>query len=72
MPGQIGMSYDVDNRVWQATTGSTWEQYAYGADNKRVLKRKPNGSEYIEEVYFYGVTGQRLGSYIPQVIWWNG
>jgi RHS repeat-associated protein len=60
MPGQSGMTYDVDNRLATAT-GDT---YAYAPDSKRVWKKKPDGSQ---EIYFYGLGGQKLGAYIPRV-----
>jgi RHS repeat-associated protein len=56
--GSLYMSYDVDNRLASVNAGS--EYYGYAPDNKRVWKKKPGGAE---EYYFYGVTGQRLGTY---------
>ena len=44
----------------QVTTGSGVEQYAYGPDNKRIYKKKSNGTE---EFYFYGIGGQKMGTY---------
>jgi len=52
----VSMAYDVDNRLM--TYGSNDEQYAYAPDNQRVWKKRSDGSE---EVYFYSVSGQRLG-----------
>jgi len=54
----VSMAYDVDNRLM--TYGSNDEQYAYAPDNQRVWKKRSDGSE---EVYFYSVSGQRLGIY---------
>jgi hypothetical protein len=39
------------------------ETYGYAPDNKRVYKRKSTG---VEEVFYYGVGGQRLGVYTPK------
>ncbi len=59
MPGS-GFSYDVENRLVTANGDS----YGYAPSNKRVWKRKASGAE---EIYFYGVGGQKLGAYIPVV-----
>jgi hypothetical protein len=32
----------------------------YGPDNRRIYKKKPDGTE---ELYMYGVFGERLGTY---------
>ena len=57
-----GLVYDVENRLVSA--GSANEQYGYAADNKRIWKRKPDGSE---ELYFYGISGQKLATYSTAV-----
>jgi len=58
-----GLTYDVENRMTQAThTLNGTEQYGYSPDNKRIWKKKPDGSE---EIYFYGVDRRKLGSYQP-------
>jgi len=47
---------DIENRL--ASAGG--DSYAYAPDNKRIWKKKPDGSE---EFYFYGISGQKLGTY---------
>ena len=59
--GLNSAAYDIENRMVGATTGSGTEQYAYGIDNKRIYKKKADGTE---EFYFYGIGGQRLGTYM--------
>src|SRR5262249_42228874 len=61
-PNGSPLLYDVENRLTQAgyiENGSA-EFYAYAPGNKRIWKKKPNGSE---EFYFYGISGQKLGTY---------
>jgi RHS repeat-associated protein len=42
-------------------TGSAGQDvYNYAPDGKRIYKRLPNGNE---EFHFYGITGQKLGTY---------
>jgi len=55
--GTAGWNYDVANRL---VAYNTAEYYGYVASNRRVWKRKSGG---VEEVYFYDVTGQRIGTY---------
>jgi len=55
--GTIG--FDIENRI----TTVLGETYGYAPDNKRVYKRKSTG---VEEVFYYGVGGQRLGVYTPK------
>ena len=55
-----GLGYDVDNRLVSAGGDS----YAYAPDNKRLWKKKPDGSE---EWSFYGISGQKLGTYTLSV-----
>jgi RHS repeat-associated protein len=52
------MTYDVENRV----TSAGGDQYAYAPGNKRIWKKMPNGTE---ELYFYSISGQKLGTYRP-------
>jgi RHS repeat-associated protein len=55
-----GYSYDVENRLVSAGA----EQYAYDGNNRRVWKRRQVGEEeYRLEVFFYGLGGERLGTY---------
>lgn len=58
--GLTTAAYDIENRMGSATTASGVEQYAYGLTNKRIWKKRPNGDE---EVYFYGIGGQKLVTY---------
>ena len=55
--GTATLGYDVANRLVSSSVG---EQYAYAPGNKRVWRKKGSG---IEEVYFYGPNGTRLGAY---------
>jgi YD repeat-containing protein len=54
------VSYDVENRLVSVPTGSNPEQYAYTPGNKRIWRRMSDGTE---ELYFYGISGQKLGTY---------
>jgi RHS repeat-associated protein len=57
------LTYDVDNRI-TTTAGLSSEWYGYAADNRRVWKKRQlTGSTFEENVYFYGITGQRIGTY---------
>ncbi|HVP45637.1 MAG TPA: RHS repeat-associated core domain-containing protein [Bryobacteraceae bacterium] len=54
-------TYDVANRVATVLpSGGGTEQYSYGPDNLRVWKLPASGNE---ELHFYGVFGERLGTY---------
>ena len=53
------LTYDQDNRLASVNTVPA-EQYAYSPDNKRIWKKQIDGTE---ELYFIGVTGQKLGHY---------
>jgi RHS repeat-associated protein len=59
IPNASAISYDVENRIVSAT-GAGQDLYAYAPNNKRIWKRPPSGTE---EFYFYGITGQKLGTY---------
>ena len=56
-PNGVTLSYDVENRLVATGNG---ESYAYDAGGRRLWKRMPNGTE---EIYFYGASGQKLGTY---------
>ena len=63
MAGMSGTSftYDVANRIATVLpSGGGNEQYSYGPDNLRVWKLAADGTE---ELHFYGVLGERLGTY---------
>src|SRR6266567_4008587 len=51
-------AYDVENRLVTAANG---DRYSYDPNGKRVVKRWADGSG--GELYFYGITGQKLGTY---------
>ena len=53
--------YDSENRL-QSAPGV---QYAYDCQNKRIWKAVFDGSGNVtgQEVYFYGIDGQKLGTY---------
>ena len=54
------MSYDAENRLLTAPG----VEYAYDSQNKRVWKGTLSGSTLTaQEAYFYGVNGQKLGTY---------
>jgi len=67
-PAYNGYSYDVENRLVSVPASnqdrSGYEQYAYDPGNKRIYKRTLDGTE---ELYFYGISGQKLGTYRPWV-----
>jgi RHS repeat-associated protein len=54
-------TYDVENRI----VGAAGVQYAYDSQNKRIWKGTIdiNGNLSAQEAYFYGVDGQKLGTY---------
>src|SRR5207253_8941806 len=54
-------TYDVENRI----VGAAGVQYAYDSQNKRIWKTTwdANGNPNGQEAYFYGVDGQKLGTY---------
>ena len=52
------ISYDIENRI----TTVLGETYGYAPDNKRIYKLRPG----VEEVFYFGVGGQRLGVYTPK------
>jgi RHS repeat-associated protein len=63
-----GYIYDVENRLVSVQTDYNpnnpyqTEQYAYAPGNKRVWRRMSDGTE---ELYLYGISGQKLGTYKP-------
>jgi len=59
-PGET-LTYDNDNRLTQASGGYGTEKYSYTPPNQRVWRKLANGTE---EYYFYGVGGDRLGTYV--------
>ncbi len=65
--GYTTLSYDIENRLIQATNTNGTETYAYGPDNRRVYQKMASGTELV---FFYGVNGDRLRTY--QLQWMNG
>ena len=59
----IQLTYDAENHVVGAP--SAYLQYAYDSQGKRVWRGTldGNGNVTAQEVYFYGVDGQKLGTY---------
>jgi YD repeat-containing protein len=61
------LTYDYDNRVAKATSGSnSWSRYWYDPDGRRVYTREqtdPNPLNIKERIYIYGLGGEILGSY---------
>ena len=72
VPGSspLYMGYDVENRMTYATQSSTpQELYAYDSANRRVWKGTVNSSGVItsQEMYFYGMEGKKLGTYVATI-----
>jgi RHS repeat-associated protein len=63
------LSYDYDNRIaWVDNRNNTGRMYGYDADNRRVYEADwtlVDGTAVFgqQAVHFWGVTGQRMGSY---------
>jgi RHS repeat-associated protein len=55
------LSYDAENRV--ASMASAGVQYAYDSRNKRVWRSILSGGNLAQQVYVYGVDGQKIGTY---------
>jgi RHS repeat-associated protein len=55
------LSYDAENRV--ASVASAGVQYAYDSRNKRVWRSILSGGNLAQQVYVYGVDGQKIGTY---------
>jgi RHS repeat-associated protein len=54
------LTYDAENRV---ATGPGGVQYAYDSRNKRIWRGTLSNGVLSQQVYFYGVDGQKLGTY---------
>jgi RHS repeat-associated protein len=72
MPESFNLTYDTSNRLIDAVSMSQWIQYEYDAGNKRILEVSwtGNGNGWTktgDSVHFYGITGQRLGTYAVYV-----
>ena len=66
------LAYDVSNRMILSTGSSLQGLYEYDAGNKRVMQVRQhyNGSNLVTdstEFYFYGITGQKVGTYFATV-----
>ena len=55
------LSYDAENRV--ASMASAGVEYAYDSRNKRVWRSILSGGNLAQQVYVYGVDGQKIGTY---------
>ena len=56
--------YDVENHLLQPLTSGTSPQWTYDPSGKRVFAKTPGNGTTVattSEIYFYGVTGQKLG-----------
>ena len=56
----VTVNYDAENRVASASGGV---QYAYDSRNKRVWRSILSGGNLAQQVYVYGVDGQKIGTY---------
>ncbi len=54
------LTYDAENRV---ATGPGGVQYAYDSRNKRIWRGTLSGGTLAQQVYVYGVDGQKIGTY---------
>src|SRR6185312_12233779 len=54
------MTYDAANRIASANVGSGTEYYSYDVWNRRIYRKRTNGTE---EWTFYGARGEKLGTY---------
>ena len=64
--GNVGFGgvfpYDVENRLMGSQSGG-WGQWTYDAGGKRVFAKTPGNGTTVAtrcEIYFYGITGQKL------------
>jgi RHS repeat-associated protein len=55
------LRYDAENRI--VTVASAGAQYAYDSRNKRVWRSILSGGNLAQQVYVYGVDGQKIGTY---------
>jgi RHS repeat-associated protein len=55
------LAYDAENRA--ASMASAGVQYAYDSRNKRVWRSILSGGNLAQQVYVYGVDGQKIGTY---------
>jgi YD repeat-containing protein len=64
-------SWDVENRMVQQTYGATTTTWTYDPDGKRVEKSANPAADGTPqpEIYFYGITGQKLATFASQ---WDG
>jgi RHS repeat-associated protein len=54
------LTYDAENRV---ATGPGGVQYSYDSRNKRIWRGTLSNGVLAQQVYFYGVDGQKIGTY---------
>jgi RHS repeat-associated protein len=66
-PGYNGTyPYDVENRLMQPLAAGTGPQWTYDGSGKRVFAKTPGNGTTVAttcEIYFYGITGQKLTTY---------
>jgi hypothetical protein len=55
------LTYDAENRIASMSAGGV--QYCYDSRNKRIWKSNLSGGNLAQEVYYYGVDGQKIGTY---------
>src|SRR2546425_11549280 len=68
-------TYDVENRAITASPGASMGNVTYDQDGKRIWWESgppPNGGSSMCEVYFYGITGQKLVTYSCGYNWVEG
>jgi RHS repeat-associated protein len=56
-----GVNYDAENRI--VSVSSAGVQYAYDSRNKRIWRSILSGGNLAQQVYVYGVDGQKIGTY---------
>jgi RHS repeat-associated protein len=64
-PSGQTLGYDSENRVIEASvSGSSYVQYAYDLQNKRIFSSPyASSAQNAPVIYFYGVDGQQLGAF---------
>ncbi len=70
----LTLSYDVENRLAQASTTSMTNRFGYDLDNRQVYTNTLGST--VESIIFYGAFGERLKEYTLQwgnyqAIHWN-
>jgi hypothetical protein len=55
------LGYDAENRIAGMSAGGV--QYAYDSRNKRIWRSILSSGNLAQQVYIYGVDGQKIGTY---------